>query len=78
MFKVGIELSQAGLICKLYLFIDLFIYIQKVGKPTGYGRSLNVLNVHPRQLHRRFTRLGCDDWLYCQELVKQKYIFFKC
>jgi hypothetical protein len=79
MSKVGIELSQAGLITWT-LFIYLLIYLftsKKVGKPTGYGRSLNVLNVHQRQLHRRITRLGCDDWLFCQELVKQKYILFR-
>jgi hypothetical protein len=57
-----------------------FIYLftsKRVGKSTGYGGSVNVLNVHPRQLHRKITRLGRDDWLYCQELVKQEYILFK-
>jgi hypothetical protein len=53
-------------------FINLLIYLftsKKVGKPTAYGRSLNVFNVHPRQLHGRITRLGCDDWLFCEELL---------
>jgi hypothetical protein len=62
-------------------FIYLFIYIQidpkEVGKPTGYGTSQNVLNLHKKQLCRRITRLGSDDWLYSQELVKQKCLLFK-
>lgn len=59
-------------------FIDLYLFTSKnVGKPTGYGRRVNVLNVHPRRLCRRIARLGRDDWLYCQELVKQKYMLFK-
>jgi len=32
MSKVDIELSQAGLIIKIYLFT-----FKKAGKPTGYG-----------------------------------------
>ena len=65
MSKVDIELSQAGLITQtIYLFA-----FKKAGKPTGYGWSQNVLNIHPRQLYRRITRLGRDSWLYFQELL---------
>jgi hypothetical protein len=58
-YRVNLHTLTTFILLKIHLFclFYLFTYIQskKVGKPTGHRTSLNDLNIHTKQLHRRIT-----------------------
>lgn len=53
-FKSWFAYSMCILL-KIYFILFICIKIKKVGKPIGYRTSLNDLNIHTKQLHRRIT-----------------------